>query len=63
MIKHQLSNHIKRWNVWRKRNTNSRFHKFLTLLFGCSVSPTFAYTLTEEEAKELDDAIMKVLNK
>lgn len=36
----QLAFHFKAWNEWRKRNLNSRLHKFLVLL-GVVKSPTF----------------------
>lgn len=32
-------NHIKQWNEWRKRNTNSKFWK-LMVLTGLAASPT-----------------------
>lgn len=43
----QLVKHIRRWNRWRKCNTNGKFHKIL-VLFG-KHSPTFdSLVLTEE---------------
>lgn len=33
-------NHIKQWNEWRKRNTNSKLWK-LMVLTGLVASPTF----------------------
>lgn len=36
----KLLDHIKIWNKWRKRNTNSQFYKFLVLV-GLRHSPTF----------------------
>lgn len=33
-------NHIKLWNEWRKKNTNSKFYKFMVLT-KFVVSPTF----------------------
>lgn len=33
--------HFKAWNEWRKRNTNSGFHKFLVLIGVKRASPTF----------------------
>lgn len=53
--------HIKRWNIWRKRNINGRFHKFLTLLFGRRYSPTFRYVFIEEEIAELRNDLDKLL--
>lgn len=43
-----LSSHIRRWNRWRKRNTNGHLHHILVLL-GVVKSPTFAFTLLSEE--------------
>lgn len=40
--------HIRRWNIWRKSNTNSKLHKFLVLL-GVIYSPTFAFAVSAEE--------------
>lgn len=37
----KLLNHIQIWNKWRKRNTNSRFYKFLVLV-GFMHSPTMS---------------------
>lgn len=36
----KIVNHIKRWNEWRKRNTNSKLWKFMVLI-GLVASPTF----------------------
>ena len=36
----RFANHIKRWNAWRKGNTNSFWHKLLVLL-KLRQSPTF----------------------
>lgn len=52
--------HIQRWNVWRKRNTNSWFHKLLVLL-GLQLSPTFKLTLTQEESKNIIAAMQEAL--
>lgn len=38
----KLLNHIKRWNSWRKCNTNAWWYKILVLLGICR-SPTFIY--------------------
>lgn len=49
MIKfNPLTKHFRRWNVWRKRNCNGKFYKFL-VLFGLSHSPTFYLTILPEE--------------
>jgi hypothetical protein len=52
--------HIKRWNVWRKHNTNGFAHKIL-VLFGIIKSPTFYCTMTNEEAKAFYDCFMEEL--
>lgn len=44
----KLITHIRRWNVWRKRNCNSKFHKLIVLL-GIIKSPTMMYTMLPEE--------------
>ena len=36
----KLLDHIRIWNKWRKRNTNSKLYKFLVLV-GLRHSPTF----------------------
>lgn len=36
----EIVNHIQQWNEWRKRNTNSKFWKFMVLTKFVS-SPTF----------------------
>lgn len=43
-----MLNHLKRWNIWRKHNSNSPIHQFLVLL-GLRHSPTLALILTNEE--------------
>lgn len=53
----RLIKHFKRWNKWRKRNTNSRFYKLLVLLGICK-SPTLAYTLTDKEEREFHRALI-----
>ena len=47
----RLINHIRRWNVWRKWNRNSRWHKFLVLC-GVIYSPTFELTDYLEKKKD-----------
>lgn len=51
-----LRTHVKRWNKWRKRNTNSKFHKFMVLI-GLHNSPTMAYILTDEEAQAVSERL------
>lgn len=53
-----LSRHIRRWNRWRKRNTNGHLHHILVLL-GVVKSPTFAFTLLPEEIYILDEQLAK----
>ena len=52
MIK-SFINHIRRWNIWRKRNLNGRFYKFLVLV-GVTKSPTMLLTCLPEERELLD---------
>lgn len=40
--------HIRRWNYWRKNNSNGRFYKIL-VLFGMVKSPTMVTVLLPEE--------------
>ncbi len=40
--------HIRRWNYWRKNNSNGRFYKIL-VLFGMVKSPTMVIVLLPEE--------------
>lgn len=47
-----LIKHVKRWNVWRKKCSNSKFHKLMVLL-GLRVSPTMILTLTDEEINSI----------
>lgn len=46
----RLVNHIRRWNVWRKGNRNSAFHKLL-VFFNIIYSPTFELTDYIEKKK------------
>lgn len=55
-IMKNLFGHIRRWNYWRKRNTNGRLHHILVLL-GVVKSPTFAFTLLPEEIDILDEQL------
>lgn len=50
--------HIRRWNIWRKRNVNSRLHKFLVLI-GFVKSPTMCTVILPEEEKEILDRIYR----
>lgn len=47
------STHVKRWNKWRKKNTNGKIHKFLVLI-GLINSPSMALVLTDEEIAKID---------
>lgn len=59
MIK-RFVNHIRRWNKWRKHNTNGMFHHILVLL-GIIHSPTFEFTFIPEDfEKEYKEKKMKV---
>lgn len=44
----KLVRHIRKWNYWRKRNTNGSLHHIL-VLFGIVKSPTFASALLPED--------------
>lgn len=48
----KLIRHFKRWNHWRKRNTNSKLHQFLVLI-GLHNSPTMNHVILKEEWEEL----------
>ena len=39
-LTYRLRFHLLTWNIWRKRNANSKLHKFLVLI-GFYSSPTF----------------------
>lgn len=56
----KIIKHIKRWNVWRKHNVNSKLHKIL-VLFGIIKSPTLAFTLIPEEYEEIQKAIEEAI--
>ena len=43
-----LKRHFRRWNAWRKRNANCKFHQILVLL-KLANSPTFEMFLLPEE--------------
>ena len=55
----RLINHIKRWNKWRKYNSNSWCHKFLALI-GLVNSPTMNLTFTDEEEKRILETARKI---
>lgn len=55
----KIIRHIKRWNKWRKRCRNGKFHKFLVLI-GVIHSPTFLRILTDEEEKAYYEEIKKI---
>lgn len=44
----EVIKHIRRWNYWRKNNSNGRFYKILVLL-GIVKSPTMVTVLLPEE--------------
>lgn len=52
----KLIRHFKRWNVWRKRNGNSKLHQFLVLI-GLHNSPTMNQVILKEEWDELCDGV------
>lgn len=56
----KIIKHIKRWNVWRKHNVNSKLHKIL-VLFGIIKSPTLVFTLIPEEYEEIQKAIEEAI--
>lgn len=49
----RLIKHIRRWNIWRKYNGNSRMHKLLVLI-GLIHSPTMRMVLLPEELEQRD---------
>lgn len=56
-----MLNHIRRWNIWRKRSLNGPIYKIL-VLFGVTKSPTMASVWLpeeEEEMAEIMETIMK----
>ena len=46
-----MLNHIRRWNIWRKRNLNGPIYKIL-VLFGVIKSPTMASVWLPEEVRD-----------
>lgn len=50
--------HIRRWNIWRKRCLNGPIHKIL-VLFGVIESPTMVYILLPEEEEKLRKDLIK----
>lgn len=55
-----MLDHIRRWNIWRKRNVNGPIHKIL-VLFGVNKSPTMAHVMLPEEEQETMDAFQRSL--
>ena len=55
-----MLDHIRRWNIWRKRCLNGPIYKIL-VLFGVIKSPTMAFVLLPEEEKEMMDAFQRSL--
>ena len=51
----RLIKHIRRWNIWRKCNKNSKLHKFFVLI-GFTKSPSMSYVLLPEEQIEIGKA-------
>lgn len=51
----RLIKHIRRWNIWRKHNINSKLHKFFVLIDFIK-SPTMMNVLLPEEKEEIDKA-------
>lgn len=56
----KMLNHIRRWNIWRKRNLNGPIYKIL-VLFGVTKSPTMASVWLPEEEKEIMDEFQRSL--
>ena len=46
-----MCNHIRRWNIWRKRSLNGPIYKIL-VLFGVTKSPTMGFVLLPEEVRD-----------
>ena len=54
-----IINHIKRWNKWRKHYLpGHKLHKLLVLLH-IKYSPTFEFTLTDEDEKAFKKAFIR----
>lgn len=53
-----MLNHIRRWNIWRKRCLNGPIHKIL-VLFGVIKTPTMPFVMLPEEEEKMMDAIVK----
>lgn len=60
----KIFNHIRRWNIWRRYCTNSRWQKFMVLL-GLRNSPSMHQTLLPEEreivAKAFEEGVKRGL--
>ena len=52
----KIIKHFRRWNIWRKYNTNSSFYHFMVLI-GFTYSPTIGSFLLPEEIKSISDKI------
>lgn len=55
-----MINHIRRWNIWRKRCLNGPIHKIL-VLFGVIKSPSMWFVMLPEEEQEMMDAFRRSL--
>lgn len=55
-----MLDHIRRWNIWRKRCLNGPIHKIL-VLFGVIKSPSMRLTMLPEEKQEMMDAFHRSL--
>lgn len=54
----EIVKHIKHWNKWRKRNLNSKLHKFLVLI-GIVHSPTYEATYDCDRYSKMWENIFK----
>ena len=55
-----MFDHIRRWNIWRKRCLNGPIHKIL-VLFGVIKSPTMILVMLPKEKQEMMDAFHRSL--
>ena len=55
-----MLDHIRRWNIWRKRCLNGPIHKIL-VLFGMIKSPTMILVMLPKEKQEMMDAFHRSL--
>lgn len=42
--------HIRRWNIWRKRSAHSRWYKFMVLI-GRENPPSFRWTMSKKQTE------------